>query len=73
MSELWSNAVLVGQISLLESLKEMIEDEDDIRRIDFELLIEKGIRDISDSDLADSIREITQERNPSKFLEIKFK
>lgn len=73
MSELWSNALLVGQISILESLKEMIEEGDDIRRIDFELLIEKRIRNISDSDIADSIREISQERNPSKFLEIKFK
>ena len=73
MNEFFSNTVSVGMISVLQSMKEMIEDGDDLRTIDFEYLIEKETRNISDPKIVDSIWEARQERKSTGDLEGKFK
>ena len=73
MNEFFSNAMSVGIISILQSIKEMIEDGDDIRTIDFEYLIEKEIRNISDLKIANSVCKARQERKSIGILEGKFK
>ena len=71
MNELFSNAKSIGMICILQSIKEMIEDGDDISTVDFDYLIEEETRNISDPELLEAVIEARQERNSGERLEVK--
>lgn len=57
------NFISFGKIIILRSLKEMIDEGDNLNIIDFNYLIEKEMRNITDMDVYSSIQEASSERD----------